>query len=152
MSRRLPSTQTVACCLPASPEMNALQTLGLAVLAATIIALAHPAQAEEVVNKRIGLPGASLEQKVIYHPSEAEYLRARDAHLEQLRQGNPEAMANPIEGPWMVAETTAMIGIEIDLGLLGLSVGTISAMEGRTNLRQISAAEDALYRYENELD
>ncbi len=84
--------------------------------------------------------------------SEAEYLEAREDKLDQLRQGNPEAMVNPADGPWMVAETTAMIGLEVDLGLIGLSLGTISAMEGRTNLRQIAAAEDALFRYESALD
>lgn len=117
--------------------------------ATLLFAAGHAAIGEEIVNRSVSLPGATMEQKVIYHPTEAEYLEARATRLQALKDGDPSAMVNPTDGPWMIVETTAMVGIEIGVDFPGLSVGSIGAMEGRTHLRRITAAEDALFRFEN---
>lgn len=95
---------------------------------------------EETIVRSIGLPGASLDQEVTYHPTRADYEAARDEVLRKLRAGDPSARVNPAAGPWMRAETTAMIGF---------AVKGIGASEGRKDYRQISAAEEALFLFEN---
>ncbi|TPI59860.1 hypothetical protein FJ420_21315 [Mesorhizobium sp. B3-1-3] len=98
------------------------------------------AAAEERVVKSVNLLGiASMEQEVVYNTSEADYLKTRDDILERLKKGDPTAAMNPADGPWMQVETTAKIGFEIkDVGLA----------QGKKNLRQVSAAEEALSLYD----
>jgi hypothetical protein len=103
--------------------------------------LAVPALADEVVIQSVDLPGASLAQEVTYHPSKAAYIKARDEQLKRLKDGVASAMVNPSDGPWMIVETTAKIGIEFK----GMGVS-----QGRKHLRRVTAAEEALYRYEKE--
>ena len=96
--------------------------------------------AAETVVRSVNLPGASMDQEVTYHPTMSEYVRARDDILERLKNGDASAMRNPTDGPWMRVETTAKIGFAYK------GVGTSS---GRKNYRQITAAEDALYRFQS---
>ena len=128
----------------------AMKTTKFTLTLALMVISATATYSEEILNRSVSSPGASMEQKVIYHPSEAAYLEAREERLEALRDGDPSAMVNPSDGPWMIVETTAMVGMEIGVDFPGLSVGSISAMEGRTHLRRITAAEDALFTFENE--
>lgn len=121
----------------------------LALVLGALLSTPDEALAEEIVNRSVGLPGASMEQKIIFNPSEAEYVAARDARLKALQAGDPAAMVNPIDGPWMIVETTAMIGFSVGVDFAGLSVGAIEAMEGRTSLRRVTAAEEALFMFEN---
>lgn len=125
-------------------------------LVAPIICLGFaicPAQgfSEEIVVESISLPGASLEQEIIYHPSKKTYIAACEARIAALQKKDPEAYVNPIDGPWMIAETTAMVGFEIGVDFKGLSVGSVKSMSGRKHLRRVTAAEDALYRFEKGL-
>ena len=99
------------------------------------------AQERETVVKRVWLPFASLETEVTYHPSEKAYEKLRDDTLARLRACDPAAFFNPADGPWKQAETTA--GLELDLRVAGVS-------KGRTLVREISAAEDALELFEKE--
>lgn len=115
-------------------------TVRLTALAFAIGALSDVVLADEVIVRSLNLPGTSLEQEVTYHPTRADYERVRDATLQRLRAGDPTASVNPVDGPWLRAETTARIGIEIR----GVGVS-----EGRINYRQISAAEEALYILEH---
>jgi hypothetical protein len=80
-----------------------------------------------------------MEQEVTYSPSKAEYENTRDQTLIRLRAGDNSAMVNPRNGPWMRVETTAKIGFELK---------GVGLAEGRKNLRQISAAEEALFRFQ----
>jgi hypothetical protein len=96
--------------------------------------------AEETIVSSVDLPGASMDQEVTYSPTKAEYERVRDETLARLRAGDNSAMVNPHNGPWMRVETTAKIGFEFK----GIGVA-----QGRKHLRQISAAEEALYKYQN---
>jgi hypothetical protein len=111
--------------------------IGLAVAVTLIFVPA--ANAAETVMDRISLPGASLEQEVTYHPSKREYVSTRNALLERMKRGDQSAFVNSRTGPWMVVSTTAMIGIEFR---------GVGASSGRKHLRQISAAEEALYIYD----
>ncbi|MGM4960898.1 hypothetical protein ACT4MK_36905 [Bradyrhizobium barranii] len=97
------------------------------------------AMADEVIMRSLDLPGASMEQEITYSPTRIEYERVRDDTLTRLKQGDKTAMVNPGNGPWMRVETTAKIGF---------AYKGIGVSEGRKHLRQISAAEEALYRYE----
>jgi|GEM_PF-3715696 len=97
--------------------------------------------AQEIVIKSVHLPGASMEQEVTYYPSEQEYELFRDSVLKSLRAGDPEAFVNPIDAPWMRAETSAKIGIAYQ----GVGVA-----KGRKNIRQITASEEALLLFEKE--
>lgn len=98
-------------------------------------------QAEETVVRKAWLPFglADVEQTLIFDPSEAEYNSARDDALTRLRAG--ESLNNPIDGPWVRIETTATVGFEIE---------GIGSSSGTTKYRQITAAEDALFQFENE--
>jgi hypothetical protein len=100
----------------------------------TSVALADETRVEDV-----NLPGASLSQEVTYHPSKEEYEHVRVDTLERLKAGHSSALVNPRNGPWKRVETTAKIGFEYK------GVGTSS---GRKLLRQISAAEDALFEFD----
>lgn len=95
--------------------------------------------AEETVTKRINLPGASLEQEITYSTSEADYNATRDTILAKLKAGDASAAVNPRWGPWMRVKTTATIGFEVK---------GVGASDGHAKLRQISAAEEALYTFE----
>jgi hypothetical protein len=97
--------------------------------------------ADETLVRSLDLPGASMEQEVTYAPSKAEYERVRDDTLARLQAGDKTAMVNPSNGPWMRVETTAKIGFEIK---------GVGMAEGRKHLRQISAAEEALFRYQEQ--
>jgi hypothetical protein len=103
--------------------------------------LAHTASADETIVRAATLPFASAEQEVTYHPSLREYERARDETLAKLRRGDASSYVNPKDGPWMLVQTTVEIGIEIK---------GIGSSEGRKNVRQISAAEEALYVFEHQ--
>ena len=96
--------------------------------------------ADEIIVQSVNLPGASLDQEVTYHPNKADYIKARNARLKKLKEGDASAMANPANGPWMIVQTTAKIGI---------AYKGIGVSKGRKHLRRITAAEDALYEYEN---
>lgn len=111
------------------------------VVAVGITILAVSARADETVVSSVFLPGASISQEVTYSPSKAEYEQFRDQVLARLRKGDPKAFSNPAAGPWMRAETTAMIGLEFK---------GAGAASGRKHLRQISAAEEALFRFQEE--
>lgn len=100
---------------------------------------ARTAVADETLVESVDIPFASMNQEITYHPSKSEYERVRDETLARLRRGDLSARNNPGAGPWMRVETTAKIGMEYK------DIGTGS---GRKHLRQISAAEDALYRFE----
>lgn len=113
--------------------------MSLEIALGLILFASYPAHGEETVVESIDLPGASMEQEVTYSTSKADYQSTRDAILERLKDGDPSAMVNPSDGPWMRVETTAKIGFEYH------GVGLAS---GRKLLRQISAAEEALYLYE----
>ena len=99
------------------------------------------AQEQETVVKRVWLPFASLETEVTYHPSEKTYEKLRDDTLARLRACDPAAFFNPADGPRKRAETTAEL--DLDLRIAGVSTG-------RTLVREISAAEDALELFEKE--
>ena len=94
--------------------------------------------AEETVIRSIDLPGASLSQEVIYSSTMKDYEYERDKILEQLKSGKLNSMVNPRDGAWMRVETTATIGF---------SYQGAGSSKGRKNFRQISAAEEALYRF-----
>jgi hypothetical protein len=106
---------------------------------ALVVGGAAKTLAEEIVVTSVDLPGASLSQEVTYSPSKAAYEEARDSVLKRLKEGDKTAFVNPQTGPWMRVETTATIGFEYK----GFGSG-----EGRKHLRQISAAEEALYKFE----
>jgi hypothetical protein len=95
--------------------------------------------AQQTFVESVHLPGASLDQEVTYYPTKDEYLKTRDAILTRLKSGDKTAFVNDKNGPWKRVETTAKIGVEVK----GVGVS-----QGRKNLRQISAAEDALYEFE----
>ena len=104
----------------------------------TVIAtLCH---AQEIYIEKVLLPGAGLDQEVTYYPTKADYEAARADILERLNKGDQTAMVNPTEGPWRRVETTATIGFSYK------GVGTSS---GRKYLRQMTAAEEALYLFES---
>lgn len=105
--------------------------------------LAFPAEAnaEETVVRTISLPGATIEREITFHPTEAAYLQALDARLRDLRAGKPGAYLNPADGPWMILQTTAKIGIEWH---------GFGYSEGQKDVRRVTAAEEALYRFEHE--
>lgn len=104
-----------------------------------IVLLSSLSYAEEIVIRSVDLPGASADQEITYHPSLAEYERVRDEILARLRKREPSAMVNPSDGPWMRVETTAKIGF---------SYYGIGAASGKKKIRQITAAEEALYLFE----
>lgn len=82
-----------------------------------------------------------MEQEIIYSTTEKDYNNYRDEILARLRDGDQSAMVNPIDGPTKIVQTTAKIGFEIK------GVGT---SEGRKHLRRITAAEEALFLYQND--
>jgi hypothetical protein len=106
----------------------------------TLVMYFSAVNADETIVRSITLPGAGLEQSITYHPSIAEYDRVRDETLSRLKKGDSSARINAIDGPWMQAETTAKIGLELK---------GVGATTGRKYLRQITAAEEALYLFEN---
>lgn len=116
--------------------MNKAKMMGVGVLALVGSSLAC---ADEVVVRSIDLPGASMYQEVTYSPDRRTYESTRDAILVHLEKGDDTARVNPVDGPWMLVETTAEIGLAVK------GVGTFS---GRKHLRRVSAAEEALYRFE----
>jgi hypothetical protein len=99
----------------------------------------HLALADETLKSAIHLPGASVDQEVTYHPSKSEYESVRTRTLDRLKAKDPSARVNPSNGPWMLVETTAMIGIEYH----GVGVSN-----GRKHVRKVSAAEEALYMHD----
>lgn len=110
-------------------------------LGAMFLASSTIISGEEIVVESVSLPGASLEQEVTYSTTKTDYEATRDAILERLRAADPTARVNPADGPWKRVETTAKIGISIkDVGIA----------KGRVHLRQISAAEEALFLFEAE--
>lgn len=82
-----------------------------------------------------------MEQEITYHPSRNAYRSTRDSLLSRMRRGDTSAFVNLRAGPWMIVSTTAAIGFEVK---------GIGASTGRRYLRQISAAEEALYIFERE--
>jgi hypothetical protein len=95
--------------------------------------------ADETYVMSYELPGASMEQEITFHPSKDTYLHARDDILKRLKASDNTAMSNPKDGPWVLVETTAKIG---------LSYKGVGASSGRKNLRQISAADEALFLFD----
>ena len=79
-----------------------------------------------------------MDQEVTYSTSQSDYESNRDALLKRMKSGDQTAFVNPSGGPWMRVETTAKIGIEVK---------GVGASQGRKHLRQITAAEEALYLY-----
>ncbi|MBY5453932.1 hypothetical protein HFO91_30605 [Rhizobium leguminosarum] len=118
--------------------MSARWLIRTAVCSICLYACINTARADEKVVTAVNLPGASLDQEVTYHPSKAEYEAARDEVLKRLKAGDNTAFVNPADGPWMIVETTATIGLEYK---------GVGASQGRKHLRQVSAAEDALYLF-----
>lgn len=107
------------------------------------------ASADETLVQEASILGlASMEQAITYHPSKTQYGQARDDTLARLRDGDNTAMVNPAEGPWMRVVTTAKVGFEIPVG----DLGNAGALSGREHVRQISAAEEALFIYNNRTD
>jgi hypothetical protein len=104
-----------------------------------VYAISSSVLAEETIRTTISLPGASLEQEVTYSTTKSDYESVRDGILKRLKEGDPTAMVNPTDGPWMKAETTAMIGLEVK----GVGVS-----QGKVHKRQISAAEEAFYIFQ----
>lgn len=121
--------------------MREVRRVAAALVLAAVAGSAQSVRAQETVVKRVWLPFASLETEVTYHPSEKAYEKLRDDTLARLRACDPAAFFNPADGPWKQAETTAEL--EIDLRVAGVS-------KGRTLVREISAAEDALELFEKE--
>ena len=112
-------------------------------LVASLVVIASgvlSAHADETLVSSVDLPGASLSQEVTYSPTKAEYDRVRDETLARLKKGDLSARVNPTNGPWMRVETTAKIGF---------SVKGVGVSNGTKTLRQITAAEEALFRLEN---
>jgi hypothetical protein len=97
------------------------------------------ADAEEIVVRKGWLPFgiAGIEQELTFHPSEREYNLVRDQTIAKLKNG--EAVVNFADGPWVRIETTATVGFEIE---------GLGSSSGATSIRQITAVEDALYRFE----
>jgi hypothetical protein len=112
-------------------------------ISGTMLMLLCSAQAEQTVVRSIALPGASMDQEVTYSTSQADYESTKNSILKRLQNGDKTAFVNPSDGPWMRVETTAKIGLEIK----GIGVA-----QGRKNLRQITAAEEALFLYERSKD
>lgn len=98
------------------------------------------AWAEEIVVENVNLPGASLSQEVTYSTTRADYNEEMYNILTRMKQGDNSAFVNS-PNPWKRVETTATIGVEFK------GVGVSS---GKKNIRQISASEEALYRFEND--
>lgn len=103
------------------------------------LAFCLSAWADETVNLTISLPGAEADQVVIFHPSKDEYNAAREKRLRLLEEKDPTGCVNPQDGPWMQVQTTAKIGF---------SIKGVGVLEGKTHVRQVSAAEEALFMYE----
>jgi hypothetical protein len=120
-----------------------MQYKKVAAVILVIASIGAIANADEKIVRSGTLPGASIEQEITYHPSLKDYETARDERLALLKKGDKSAYQNPADGPWMQVETTAKIGIE----LKGVGVA-----QGRKNLRQITAAEEALYIFEHQKD
>lgn len=99
------------------------------------------AYCEEIVIRSINLPGASMQQEVMYSTDMRDYESVRDEILSRLKKGDLSARINPSDGPWMRVETTAAIGLEYK---------GIGSSSGRKEIRQISAAEEALYLFERQ--
>jgi hypothetical protein len=103
----------------------------------------HHALADETFTGGVNLPGASMSQDVTYHPSRSEYLSVRNKTFDLLKAKKSSANVNPADGPWMLVETTATIGLEYH------GVGVSS---GRKHVRKVSAAEEALYMLEHKIE
>ncbi len=99
------------------------------------------AYCEEIVVRSVNLPGASMQQEVTYSTNMSDYESTRDNILSRLKKGDPSARVNPSDGPWMRVETTAVIGFEYK---------GIGSSSGRKRMRQVSAAEEALYLFEHQ--
>lgn len=103
------------------------------------IVFCSSALADETLVRTLTLPGAEADQTVVFHPSETEYNAARETRLRLLEAKDPSGCVNPQDGPWVQVETTAKIGF---------SIKGVGVLEGRTHLRQVSAADEALFLYE----
>lgn len=108
-------------------------------ISALLTLFASPSVAEETVIASLSLPFASMEQEVTYSTSKADYDKVRDDTLARMKEGDASAFVNPSDGPWLRAETVAKIGIE---------VSGMGGAVGKKNVRQVTAAEAALYLYE----
>ena len=123
--------------------MRKVRRVAAALVLAAVAGSAQPgrSQEQETVVKRVWLLFASLEEEVTYYPSEKAYEKLRDDTLARLRACDPAAFFNPADGPRKRAETTAELGI--DLPIAGASTG-------RTLVREMVAAEEALELFEKE--
>lgn len=106
--------------------------------ASNLILCLQSALSSEILIEKVELPGATIEQEVTYSTSKNDYEAARDLRLSRMRRGDVGAFVNDPE-PWRRVETTATIGFEYK------GFGSAS---GRMNIRQISAAEEALFLFE----
>jgi hypothetical protein len=110
-----------------------------------LLALSHlfflSVNAEEIIIRETELPFASMTQEIIYSTSQKQYDLERDFILKKLRERDFSVMQNPSGGSTKIVQTTAMIGISWK------GVGT---SEGRKHLRKITAAEEALFLFEND--
>lgn len=109
------------------------------ILFVTACTFAQHAFCEETVIRKLSLPFASIEQRVTYSTTESDYNHTRDQILMRLKAGVKSALVNPQDTPWLRAETTLTIGIAYE----GYGID-----KGRVRLRQVSAAEEALYLFE----
>ena len=112
-------------------------------LAISVVLGSSICNAEEIVVRRGTLPGALMIQEIAYSSTEADYNGVRDEILARMKLGDLSAFQNPEGVPTKRVKTTATIGI-IYKG--------VGAGEGKVHLRLITAAEEALYKYEKWMD
>jgi hypothetical protein len=98
--------------------------------------------ADETIVQTISLPGASLNQKLTYSPSKAQFIKARDERLERMKKNDFSAFQSPMGDPTVTIETTATKGVA------WRGVGLES---GRTYSCTYTASDDALWMYEGEM-
>lgn len=92
-------------------------------------------EAAEVITRHVSLLGmATADQTIVFDPSESAYKAAYRKQFDLLKAGDASACAN--RGPWMQVVTDAQVGIEVK---------GIAALSGRQHVRQVSAAEEALF-------
>ena len=95
--------------------------------------------AEEIVIGYGGLPGASIENEIYYSTSEDDYNDTLEEILDGLKDGDEDYLVNPADGPYRIVQTTAKVGISYR----GVGFG-----KGRKHLRQVSAADEAFFKFE----
>lgn len=100
------------------------------------------ATAGELVTISVAIPFiATADQEILYEPSEKAYKKAYTAKVADLRAGKASACVNDADGPWMHVETDAKVGLDVE---------GIGAMKGRKHVRQVSAADQAIFDLEQE--